>query len=93
MHRPSLRSGLNLAWACFRSLAGILTKALNYTVSAVCKTCHGNQVDLVDLSASMMTDEGCTAPQVLSFFKFNGVYELDTLKLRCACLGLNYSVT
>lgn len=53
-----------------------------YSVSASCLACKGAQVPLVDFSASVPTSVGCgTAPQVLAFFKFNGVYDFGSLRI------------
>jgi YVTN family beta-propeller protein len=54
-----------------------------YTVSGSCSKCNGLQIPLVDFSASIPTGIGCgTAPQVLAFFKFNGVYDIGSLQLQ-----------
>lgn len=56
-----------------------------YTISGSCLQCHGLQIPLLDFSASTPTGMGCgSAPQVLAFFKFNGVYDLNSLQLQRA---------
>ncbi|KAH8883102.1 40-residue YVTN family beta-propeller repeat protein [Thozetella sp. PMI_491] len=53
-----------------------------YTASASCLGCNGVKIPLVDFSASQATTAGCgNAPQVLAFFKFNGVYDAETLEI------------
>jgi hypothetical protein len=53
-----------------------------YTVSASCLQCKGVRIPLVEFSASTPSGPGCgTAPQVLAFFKFIGVYSMESLKL------------
>lgn len=56
-----------------------------YTASAVatCKTCGHARIPLVDFTAKADPgNSGCgIAPQVLAFFKFFGVYDLDTLQI------------
>ena len=53
-----------------------------YTASASCVGCNGVQIPLVNFTASMTTDTGCgSAPQVLSFFPFFGVYDEETLQV------------
>jgi len=53
-----------------------------YSVSASCLKCNRVQIPLVEFMASMPTSMGCgTAPQVLAFFKFNGVYDFESLRL------------
>lgn len=54
----------------------------DYTVSAACLKCGGHQIPLVDFRPTVATGMGCgTAPQVLAFFKFFGVYDLDSLTM------------
>lgn len=56
----------------------------SYTASAVCSVCgNGNvRIPLVTFQASTPTKTGCgTAPQVLAFFKWFGVYDLDSLQV------------
>ncbi|TQV98084.1 40-residue YVTN family beta-propeller repeat protein [Cordyceps javanica] len=55
-----------------------------YTVAASCSRCGGHgSIPLVDFKATVPTGTtGCgSAPQVLAFFKFFGVYDLDSLTL------------
>ncbi|KAF2734491.1 hypothetical protein EJ04DRAFT_493411 [Polyplosphaeria fusca] len=53
-----------------------------YTISGSCLQCNGRQIPLVDFTASVPTGMGCgSAPQVLAFFKFNGVYDINSLQL------------
>ncbi|KAK5988621.1 hypothetical protein PT974_10107 [Cladobotryum mycophilum] len=53
-----------------------------YTVSGSCCKCGDIKIPLVDFKATAPMGDGCgTAPQVLAFFKFFGVYELDSLVL------------
>ncbi|KAL7934673.1 hypothetical protein V8C35DRAFT_301555 [Trichoderma chlorosporum] len=50
-----------------------------YTVSAKVSDVL---IPLVDFNATAPMGDGCgTAPQVLSFFKFIGVYDIDDLEL------------
>ena len=54
-----------------------------YEVSAACTRCNGTKIPLVSFTASMQIplEPGCgSAPQVLGFFKFNGVYDIDSLE-------------
>ncbi|KAB2570447.1 Nitrous oxide reductase [Lasiodiplodia theobromae] len=56
-----------------------------YEVSAACGGCGGVRIPLLDFVASMPIpgQAGCaTAPQVLGFFKFDGVYDVDSLQVR-----------
>ncbi|KAK7178020.1 hypothetical protein PSPO01_15932 [Paraphaeosphaeria sporulosa] len=54
-----------------------------YTISGSCWRCSELQIPLVEFSASTPTDVDCgTAPQVLAFFKFNGVYDVGSLQLQ-----------
>lgn len=56
-----------------------------YEVSAACGRCGGVRIPLLDFVASMPIpgQAGCaTAPQVLGFFKFDGVYDADSLQVR-----------
>ncbi|KAL1616429.1 hypothetical protein SLS56_011420 [Neofusicoccum ribis] len=55
-----------------------------YEVSAACVGCSGVRIPLLEFTASMPVpgEDGCaTAPQVLGFFKFNGVYDVDSLQV------------
>jgi YVTN family beta-propeller protein len=53
-----------------------------YIASASCLNCNGLQIPLVNFTASTPTSMGCgTAPQVLAFFNFFGVYDADTLQV------------
>lgn len=53
-----------------------------YTARASCLSCNGIKIPLVDFSASQRVTDGCgNAPQVLAFFKFNGVYDTETLEI------------
>ena len=55
-----------------------------YVARAVCRTCNGGAVPLVDFKAvvPVVGHAGCAvAPQVLSFLKFFDVYDLETLTL------------
>jgi YVTN family beta-propeller protein len=61
-----------------------LTLNATYDVSAVCSACAGApRVPLLDFKASVPMEggmHGCaTAPQVLAFFKFLGVYDLGSV--------------
>lgn len=71
-------TGLNMFQVIGRNLE------LNTTnvASATCATCRGGMVPLVEFNATMAVENttNCgTAPQVLSFFKFFNVYNLDSL--------------
>ncbi|KAK1237158.1 hypothetical protein MKX07_006037 [Trichoderma sp. CBMAI-0711] len=71
--RPEV--GLDMFQVIGRNLAFNTT----YTVSA---TVADRLIPLVDFNATAPMGDGCgTAPQVLSFFKFIGVYELEDLVL------------
>ena len=55
-----------------------------YTASAVCAACGGARLPLLDFVADAedKSAPGCaTAPQVLSFLKFIGVYDLDSVQV------------
>jgi YVTN family beta-propeller protein len=53
-----------------------------YAVTGSCLQCNGSAVPLVEFSAVTPSGPGCgTAPQVLAFFKFHGVYSIDSLQL------------
>lgn len=55
-----------------------------YEVSASCNNCNGARVPLVSFTGQP-TAMGCaTAPQVLSFLKFHGVYNIDSLQVKQA---------
>ncbi|KAJ4150265.1 hypothetical protein LMH87_011022 [Akanthomyces muscarius] len=59
-----------------------------YTVSATCHKCRGVQIPLVDFKPTVPTGTGCgSAPQVLAFVKFFGVYDLESLTLTKAVAG------
>ncbi|ATY59192.1 40-residue YVTN family beta-propeller repeat [Cordyceps militaris] len=61
-----------------------------YTVSAACLRCGGHRIPLVDFAPTVPTQgtAGCgTAPQVLVFVKFFGVYGLESLTLTEAAAG------
>ncbi|KAL6872106.1 nitrous oxide reductase [Trichoderma novae-zelandiae] len=71
--RPEI--GLDMFQVIGRNLAFNTT----YTVAA---TVADRLVPLVDFTATASMGDGCgTAPQVLAFFKFIGVYEVDDLVL------------
>jgi YVTN family beta-propeller protein len=56
----------------------------SYTASAVCSVFGGGdtRVPLVSFKASSPTKTGCgAAPQVLAFFKWFGVYDVDSLQV------------
>lgn len=56
-----------------------------YVARAVCATCRGGAVPIVEFKAvtPVVGHMGCAvAPQVLSFLKFFDVYDLDTLTLQ-----------
>ncbi|EKG22442.1 Nitrous oxide reductase [Macrophomina phaseolina MS6] len=55
-----------------------------YEISATCQACGGVKIPLLEFTAAMPIpgEAGCaTAPQVLGFFKFTGVYDLDSLEV------------
>jgi len=53
-----------------------------YTASAACVNCGGFRIPLLDFVAGTPTMTGCgSAPQVLGFFKFFGVYDPDSLQV------------
>lgn len=55
-----------------------------YELSASCFNCRGGQVPLMQFTGSPTLDhEGCaTAPQVLGFFLFREVYDINTVTIR-----------
>ncbi|OAP57006.1 hypothetical protein AYL99_09118 [Fonsecaea erecta] len=54
----------------------------SYTMSATCQQCNGGQVPLLSFNASMKSPDGCgSAPQVLSFFKWYGVWDLESIQI------------
>ena len=56
----------------------------SYVASASCFQCRGARIPLVEFVASTPTPGmmGCGgAPQVLAFFKFDGVYDINSLKI------------
>jgi len=56
-----------------------------YVARAVCKTCNGGTVPIVEFKAvvPVVGHMGCAvAPQVLSFLKFFDVYDVDTITLQ-----------
>ncbi|KIX98043.1 uncharacterized protein Z520_06122 [Fonsecaea multimorphosa CBS 102226] len=54
----------------------------SYTMSATCQQCNGGQVPLLSFNATMKSPDGCgTAPQVLSFFKWYGVWDLESIQI------------
>ncbi|KAJ6782988.1 hypothetical protein PWT90_10304 [Aphanocladium album] len=66
----------------FQVIGRDLPLGRTYTVSAACLTCGGHQIPLVDFKPTVPGKTGCgTAPQVLAFFKFFGVYDLDSLTM------------
>ncbi|KAF2458993.1 nitrous oxide reductase [Lineolata rhizophorae] len=53
-----------------------------YVAAAECTSCGGVEVPLLEFNATMPTMDGCgTAPQVLAFFKFEDVYDFDSLRV------------
>ncbi|PTB62656.1 hypothetical protein BBK36DRAFT_1172413 [Trichoderma citrinoviride] len=80
--RPEV--GLDMFQVIGRNLAFNTT----YTVSA---TVADRLIPLVDFNATASMGDGCgTAPQVLAFFRFIGVYDVEDLVLtsKADCLGL-----
>ena len=66
----------------FQIIGRSLKLNATYTASAVCLNCSGARIPLVDFVASTPTTTGCGgAPQVLAFFKFQGVYDLDSVQV------------
>jgi len=56
-----------------------------YVARAVCKTCNGGAVPIVEFKADMpvVGHMGCAvAPQVLSFLRFFDVYDVETITLQ-----------
>ena len=54
-----------------------------YEVRAACLECNGTKIPLLRFSAStqVRNEPGCgSAPQVLGFFRFSGVYDVDSLE-------------
>lgn len=69
----------------FQDIGRNLRLNATYEVSAACGRCGGVRIPLLDFVASMPIpgQAGCaTAPQVLGFFKFDGVYDVDSLQVR-----------
>jgi YVTN family beta-propeller protein len=53
-----------------------------YLASATCLKCNGVQIPMVEFIATTKMGNGCeSAPQVLAFFKFFGVYDLDSISV------------
>lgn len=75
--RPQL--GLDM----FQVIGRDLEFNATYTISGSCWRCNELQIPLVEFSAIAPTNVDCgTAPQVLAFFKFNGVYDVGSLHLQ-----------
>jgi YVTN family beta-propeller protein len=54
-----------------------------YVASASCLTCNGTQIPLLTFNATAKMGDGCGgAPQVLGFFQFFGVYDINTTQIR-----------
>lgn len=54
----------------------------SYTVAASCLQCNGAQVPLLSFNATVKAPSGCgTAPQVLGFMKWYGVWDLETMTI------------
>ncbi|EXJ59331.1 uncharacterized protein A1O5_12212 [Cladophialophora psammophila CBS 110553] len=54
----------------------------SYTMSATCQQCNGGQVPLLSFNATMKSPDGCgSAPQVLSFFKWYDVWDLESIQI------------
>jgi DNA-binding beta-propeller fold protein YncE len=71
-------SGLDM----FQIIGRNLVLNSTYLASASCLKCNGLQMPLVEFSATTETSNGCgSAPQVLAFFKFFDVYELDSITI------------
>jgi DNA-binding beta-propeller fold protein YncE len=68
----------------FQVIGRDLNLSTIYTASASCLGCNGVQIPLVNFTATPSSgmSMGCgTAPQVLAFFSFFGVYDEDTLQV------------
>lgn len=66
----------------FQIIGRNLELNVTYTASAVCEKCGGVRIPLVDFMATIPTSGGCgTAPQVLAFFKFTGVYDINSVSV------------
>ena len=73
-------SGLDM----FQIIGRNLRLNRTYTASALCESCSGEseRSSLVTFKASTESPSGCgTAPQVLAFFKWFGVYDLETIEV------------
>ncbi|TKA66647.1 hypothetical protein B0A49_08633 [Cryomyces minteri] len=71
-------SGLDMVQIIGRNLKVNTT----YQVSASCYECKGIQIPLLEFTG-MPTATGCAvAPQVLGFFKFFGVYDINSLRVK-----------
>jgi YVTN family beta-propeller protein len=69
----------------FQIIAGDLEINQTYVARAVCHTCNGAAVPIVEFKATTpeVGHMGCAvAPQVLSFLRFFGVYDVNTITLQ-----------
>jgi len=66
----------------FQVIGANLALNVTYVASAACSVCNGNTIPLVEFKATTTQPNGCgNAPQVLAFFKWDGVYDLETLTI------------
>jgi YVTN family beta-propeller protein len=55
----------------------------SYAFSASCMMCNGQQIPLLTFAATTRSPDGCgAAPQVLGFFKFFRVYDINSVQIR-----------
>lgn len=73
-------TGLDMVQVIGRNLQPNTT----YEVSASCNNCNGIRVPLVSFTGQSNAMGCATAPQVLSFLKFHGVYDIDTVQVKRA---------
>lgn len=67
----------------FQVIGRDLEPNATYGISGSCLRCNGVQVPLVEFSATTPANADCgTAPQVLAFLKFSGVYDVGSLRLQ-----------
>ena len=73
-------SGLDM----FQIIGRNLEPNTTYEASASCNNCHGVRLPLVSFTGKPNAMGCATAPQVLSFLKFHGVYDIDSVEVKRA---------
>jgi hypothetical protein len=59
-----------------------LVRNATYVAEAACTECRGERTPLLSFNATAKAVDGCGgAPQVLGFFKFFGVYDLESVRI------------